>query len=418
MAFASIPAGSSTNFIDLTGSYDGGVYFPPQEYVPGSQVAGPFVVHGLLNPTMVLQTPMVCLVHGDHHTSKIWHDKPDGGRGWASFFLSKGFQVLLIDMPGNINCQVSPEAVASAGLPLQRVDDGIIQHELVAPERSPVTGWKTSALHCRWPSHLGDVAFDNYKGMTSHMHMSRRDRQFLGQDALVTLLGMYNRPTILIGEGTGATMSWLAADMVPHLVQAVVAVEPYGPPGGSPKIRYSNGALLGNGRHVGSVVHAIPGKRPYGISDVPLTFDPPLPLSGDANGGIVAPLKLLPTLMDLSNTIYLLQQEDDLVQIGQDGQLLPESSEPTEPRQLVQLKKVKAHLVVTGEASQHSQYDGATVAFLRQAGLNIDWMRLEEHRISGNGHLMFLEMNSDEIAEHIVWWLASTVEGVVSPPAQ
>ncbi|QPG95208.1 hypothetical protein C2857_007837 [Epichloe festucae Fl1] len=420
MDFASFPAGSSgANFIDLTGSYDGGVSFPSQEYVPGSsQAAGTFVVHSLLNPASVLQDPVVCLVHGDYHTSKIWHDKPDGGKGWASFFLSKGFQVMVIDMPGNINCQMSPEAVASAGLPLQKVDDGIVQHELVAPEMSPVTGWKTSALHLQWPGHLGDVAFYNYKAMTSHMHMSREDRQFLGQNALVTLLGMYDRPTILVGEGTGATMSWLAADMVPHLVQAVVAVEPYGPPGGCPKIRYGNGALLGNGRHVGSVVRAIPGKRPYGISDVPLTFDPPLPLSGDANGGIVAPLRLFPTLMDASNTIYLLQQQDDVVQIGDDGQLLPESTEPAEPRQLAQLKKVKGHLVVTAEASQHSQYDGATVAFLRQAGLEVHWMRLEEHHISGNGHLMFLEMNSDVIAEHILWWLAGTVDGVVLPPAQ
>lgn len=352
-------------------------------------------------------------------SSKIWHEKPDGGRGWASFFLSKGFQVLVIDMPGNINCQVSPEAVASAGLPLQRVDDDIVHRELVAPEMSPVIGWKTSALHNKWPGHLGNVAFDNYKAMTSHMHMSRSDRQRLGRDALVTLLGMYNRPTILVGEGTGATMSWLAADMVPHLVEAVVAVEPYGPPGGCPKIRYSNGVLLGNGRHVGSIVHEIPGKRPYGISDVPLTFDPPLPLNEDANGTTVAPLKLYPTLTGLSDTIYLLQQEGDLVQFGLDGQLLPESPEPAAaPRQLVQLKRVKDHLVVTAEASQHSQYDGATVAFLKQAGLDISLMRLEEHHISGNGHLMFLEKNSDAIAERILWWLTSKVESIVTPPGQ
>ena len=56
-------------------------------------------------------------------------------------------------------------------------------------------------------------------------------------------------------------------------------------------------------------------------------------------------------------------------------------------------------VLVTAEASYHAVFDRGTVEFLRQAGVSVDWLCLELEGIHGNGHMMFMEKNSDEIAD-------------------
>jgi pimeloyl-ACP methyl ester carboxylesterase len=78
------------------------------------------------------------------------------------------------------------------------------------------------------------------------------------------------------------------------------------------------------------------------------------------------------------------------------------------PLQLSNLRRLPV-LVVTAEASPSSRIDHATVDFLRQAGVPVDHLRLQEVGIRGNGHLMMLERNSDEIAACLVDWLTRTL---------
>jgi pimeloyl-ACP methyl ester carboxylesterase len=66
-------------------------------------------------------------------------------------------------------------------------------------------------------------------------------------------------------------------------------------------------------------------------------------------------------------------------------------------------------LVVTADASPSSRFDHGTVDFLLQAGVAAEHLRLEEVGIRGNGHLMMLERNSDEIAGCLVDWLSRTL---------
>lgn len=56
-------------------------------------------------------------------------------------------------------------------------------------------------------------------------------------------------------------------------------------------------------------------------------------------------------------------------------------------------------VVVTAEASCHAPYDECTVRFLRQAGVDVDWVRLVDYGIRGNGHMMFMELNNLEVAQ-------------------
>ena len=64
-------------------------------------------------------------------------------------------------------------------------------------------------------------------------------------------------------------------------------------------------------------------------------------------------------------------------------------------------------VIVTGEASYHAAYDHCTSAYLTQAGVANDHMRLEAKGIHGNGDGMPGEKNNLVIAGAIKDWLRS-----------
>ena len=168
-------------------------------------------------------------------------------------------------------------------------------------------------------------------------------------------------PAILITHSQGGPLGWLLADARPHLVKIVVAIEPSGPP-------FLSKSLKG------------PLQKPFGITDVPLTFDPPLE----------AGKRLLPTEIISSPG----------------GQPYKLQAEPA--RRLVNMYDTPV-LLVTAEASYHAEYDEYMVKFLQQAGVKAEWLRLAEHGIKGNGHMMFLELNNLEIARLMESYIARLV---------
>jgi len=116
--------------------------------------------------------------------------------------------------------------------------------------------------------------------------------------------------------------------------------------------------------------------RPYGLTEIPLTFSPPIQSAAD----------LQPITVSSSVNFTCIQQ-----------------SAP--PRKLVNLDHVRV-LVVTSEAGYHSVYDACSVEFLRGAGVSVDHVRLADVGIHGNGHMMFMEKNNLQIADQVVGkWL-------------
>jgi len=63
-------------------------------------------------------------------------------------------------------------------------------------------------------------------------------------------------------------------------------------------------------------------------------------------------------------------------------------------------------LVVTGEATWMREANPSTFEFLRAQGHGAEHIRLEERGITGNGHMMMSETNSDKIADLLLSWLA------------
>ncbi len=125
-----------------------------------------------------------------------------------------------------------------------------------------------------------------------------------------------------------------------------------------------------------------PNARPFGITPAPLTYDPPI------------------------------SSPDDLKverQAKADAPDLSRCWEQTSPaRQLPNLQRVPI-LVLTAEASYHANYDHCTVKYLRQAGVQPTWIKLADAGIHGNGHMMMLEKNNQEIARLMAQWLQKDV---------
>jgi pimeloyl-ACP methyl ester carboxylesterase len=75
-------------------------------------------------------------------------------------------------------------------------------------------------------------------------------------------------------------------------------------------------------------------------------------------------------------------------------------------RKLAHLQNVPV-LIVQGEASYHAPYDHCTQAFLVQAGVEVSYLRLSDHGVCGNGHMLMIEKNNQEIAALIHEWMQS-----------
>ena len=147
---------------------------------------------------------------------------------------------------------------------------------------------------------------------------------------------------------------WSLADARPSLVKAIVALEPIGPP------------------FQDAVFPPFAAARPFGLTEIPVRYDPPIESAADLKTAIVSS----------SPNFTCIQQASP-------------------PRQLANLLQTPV-LVVTSQSGYHSVYDDCSVEFLRQAGVSVEHVSLGDVGILGNGHMMFMEKNNLEIADRVV----------------
>ncbi|KAK3187184.1 hypothetical protein K4F52_004088 [Lecanicillium sp. MT-2017a] len=370
-----------------------------------------------LVPLMKQQQYPIVLIHGDYHTGQIWLTKPDGKPGWAAAFLHAGYQVYVIDLPpiGRSNI-MTDQKFADKREKLNFMPPALAEKQLTAPQKTDVEnelenlGWPTAIFHDKWPGtgKRGDTTFENYHMSTSVLSLQKEERQLLAQTALRNLLKESGK-AILLGQGSGTTMAWLAADAEPDLVAGVIAVEPAGPPFGLAH------TMVDKRRQYTESVKLDLTNRLYGLADIPLTYEPPTrPVKMEDNRLKVVPFDLDLYKEPITGGTCILQRDANKTRETQPLTNLGKSSSPCRPRQLIHLKKMP-HVVVTAQAGSHSMFDWATVMFMLQAGLSLEWMRLEQHSIFGNGHLMFLETNSNEIAALLFDWINRAVKECQSP---
>ncbi|PHH67491.1 hypothetical protein CDD80_804 [Ophiocordyceps camponoti-rufipedis] len=354
-----------------------------------------------LDPLMTVQPMSIILIHGDWHTGQIWTTKPDGKPGWASYLVYQGHRVYIVDLPacGRSNSLTGSQVHVANQSPVP--SSALVSRDVTNTAGQMQPGWDTATFHTQWPGsgQAGDAVFDRYYSSLVPLLLRKVDRQKLAQTALAALLDKTG-PAILLGEGSGATMAWLAADLKPEKVAAVIAVEPAGPPCGTARNQQRTSPPppgphdLLHSRY-SSHIRFDPSVRGWGIADIPIKFDPPVEPGQSLN---------VITALSLGNhgTCVMQQSSENMFPRPREGR----STTPPVPRKLINLTRMQ-HLVVTAAASSHSTYDWATVEFLKQAGVDVEHRRLEEYGIVGNGHLMFLEQNSDEVVCLISMWISA-----------
>ena len=152
-------------------------------------------------------------------------------------------------------------------------------------------------------------------------------------------------PAILLTHSASGPVGWLVADRRPGRVKAIVAIEPMGPPFAD-----------------------IPniGRLAWGLTAVPLGYDPPV-------------------------------GSPDAVRDAEPGTL-----------RLPALARLPI-VVVTGETSSFAPASTPIVAQLRAAGAAAELLHLPDHGVTGNGHGLIYEKNSDAALKPVLAWLDTHV---------
>ncbi|KAF8897146.1 Alpha/Beta hydrolase protein [Infundibulicybe gibba] len=331
-------------------------FYVGQHYVPqgnSSIAAGQLYVEHL-TPAKVTQPLPIVLIHGHGMTGTNFLNTPDGRLGWADFFMSKGYELYIVDQPsrGRSAWQINVDGP-------QSTDDAlIIESHFTATQNFNL--WPQASLHTQWPGNgtMGDATFDRFYASTvpslvSDLESSEKIRAAGSQ--LLDQIG----PVILLTHSQSGPLGWILGDARPSQIKAIIALEPMGPP------------------LINAVFPPITAARPFGLTETPLVYSPPIASASD----------LKPMTVSSTPTFTCFRQQPPA-------------------RKLVNLSKIPV-LMVTSESSYHSIYDACTAGYLSQAGVSVEHIHLGDVGIHGNGHMMFMEMNNLEIADQVVEkWIA------------
>jgi pimeloyl-ACP methyl ester carboxylesterase len=319
----------------------------------------------------------IVLIHGGGQTGAGWHTTPDGRPGWAQFFLKRGYAVYVIDQAARGRSPYSPEVYGEmSAQPL-----GYVVQKFTAQEKEKL--WPQAALHMQWPGtgEPGDPTFDQYWASNIPGMENRTMQAQMNIDALVALLDKIGPSIILVHSQSGA-YAWPLAQARPQLVKAIVAAEPSGPPVHDVVVksiqRFDVAWENATKQTEDDYYRDNPGVKRYGLTNTPLEYVPAL----TADGLLEFVQQDKPDRPDLSRCWLQKEPARQLPRVGERPVMLLEA-----------------------EASFYAGYNHCNVAYLRQAGVSVDFIKLADVGIKGNGHMMMMERNSDEIAQVIAAWL-------------
>jgi len=333
--------------------------------LPGSPMVGHLYAEFQIPQKLSHPYPIV-MIHGGSQTGTNFTGTPDGREGWAQYFLRRGYAVYVVDQVARGRAGYWTQSFGEVTAPQ-------LERELTrfaAPERYKL--WPQAHLHTQWPgpAEPGDPTFDAFYASQYPSLSDFAKQQELNRDAGAALLDKIG-PAILLTHSQSGAMGWPIADRRPNLVKAIVAVEPSGPP--VHEIEFKAAPDWFNDAEKTKI---------SGLGDIALTYDPPLK-EGEA----------------LAFVRQDKPDKPDLVRCW--AQAAP-------ARRLPNLKDIPV-LIISSEASYHASYDHCTAAYLTQAGVSNTFIHLADLGIHGNGHMMMLEKNSDEIASVIDGWLNKAV---------
>src|SRR5262245_6551520 len=333
--------------------------------------------------------PLV-LVHGGGGQGLDWMGTPDGRPGWVTFLLQLGFRVYVVARPGRRRSPLQPGPASP--LPPQTTTRESMSGQFTPPIAARPAVGPYRKLHTQWPGtgEVGSPELDQLvasqggsyatagapvapvggRGQgaapaggrggggaavppspvdggismgaeTAHMVWRQRGAMLLDK------IG----PAIVMTHSAGGPFGWLVAEVRPNLVKGIVCIEGAGTPFG--------------------------GQNIWGLSTIPVAYDPPAPAPDGIKTRAVTP-------DEAGVQPYRLQEEP--------------------ARKLKNLQGIPI-VVVTAEGSFASPGNPGAVAFLKQAGCRAEELRLADHGVHGNGHMMMVEKNNRQALQPIVDWI-------------
>ena len=284
------------------------------------------------------RTPII-MIHGGigqwNHMAGI------GGRpGWAHFFLREGYPVYILDRPtfGRVPVDTFP---GSRNLTMRTTGiGGQLAPSPIMPGPKPGYGLYGEDLSLQFTALEAAAP----PSMAHHSEQFAR-----GVVELLDRIG----PSVLFTHAWSGSQGWAIADRRPALVKAMITLE-------------SNNAPF-----EGEVV--------WGLSAIPLAFDPPAARPQD--------IKLA----------------DWTPPAGSLGDARPFKVQAEPARKLKNLTKIPTLWVINNP----SRYSGpAQVHFLRQSGVPVEYMDLGDYGVRGQTNLVLLQKMSWEAFVPLRDWLA------------
>ncbi len=302
--------------------------------------------------------PPWVLVHGGGGQGTDYTTTPDGRPGWSRLLVAQGHTVYVVDRPGHGRSPHHPDVL---GPMAPQLGYEFLRPIFVPPPEGPDSN-PAAHLHTEWPGgrEPGDWLLDHWLCNGGPMLADPAAMHAIERVRLAELLELVG-PAVLVTHSAGGPGTFAAADAAPDQVAALVAIEVLGPP-------FLNRPELGL-------------DLAYGVACTPLAYDPPV---GDPS--------------------ELLTSTADRPEWGP----VPVTLQREPARRLAHLSRFPI-AVVTAEASMFLAFDRHLVAFLEQAGCDVELVRLGDHGVHGNGHGMMLERNHAQALEPITDWVARRV---------
>jgi pimeloyl-ACP methyl ester carboxylesterase len=328
----------------------------------------------------------IVMIHGGSQTGSGWISTPDGREGWATYFVRRGYAVYVVDQVARGR---SPYVMEVYGTPRGQTRDYAMQR-FSTVEKYDL--WPQAKLHTQWPGSglPGDAAFDNYFASAVSSMENREMQSKMNVDAFSALLDRIG-PSIVFVHSQSGQYGWPLAQARPALVKAIVAAEPSGPP--VHDVVYPGLERLGMSFEKAMAVEGVeifrddPKLKKFGPTDIPLAYSPAVTAE--------SPLE------------FVRQDKADSPELVRCWR----QKEPA--RKLVAVGD-RPILYLATEASFYAPYNHCTAGYLKQAGVEVSFVKLAEIGLRGNGHMMMMEKNSDAIAQVINEWLDKNVPAAVA----
>ncbi len=329
----------------------------------------------------------IVMVHGGSQTGTGWISTPDGRDGWATYFLRQGYAVYVVDQVARGRSAY----IADVYGPARTQTREYVMQRFSTSEQYNL--WPQAKFHTQWPGSAqpGNPAFDNYFASNVPSMDNRETQGKMNVDALAALLDRLG-PSIVLVHSQSGQYGWPLAQARPALVKAIVGAEPSGPPVHDLVVpgvaRF--GMVFENATAVAGTesFRDDPRLKRYGLTDIPLDYAPAVtpasPLQFVQQDKAEAP--------DLARCWRQQEPARKLVAVGD-----------------------RPILYLATEASFYAPYNHCTVGYLKQAGVEVSFVKLADIGIRGNGHMMMMEKNSDAIAKVIAEWLDKSLAATALP---